>query len=508
MAKIVISSGHSTKCRGMSSQWLDEVEQATAVVDRVGEILNGAGVETITYHDTISDDQSENLNRIVNFHNSKTRDLDTSVHFNASETTSKPMGCEVWYITQDDLATEVSAAIAAAGRFKDRGKKYTSNLFFLNNTNKPAVLLEVCFGDSSADCNLYYEHFDEICLAIAESLSGREIIDVPPEAGTEPPPEPPAMQEAVLSVGSRGPEVAWVQAVLGVPADGYFGGQTEAAVRGFQAACGIGVDGIVGPDTWGELNTLHSAMTTQPELLPPALAADIVDIANGSAIADYSWDDRGRPPPGYIAGMALTFAYALRGLGGAADALEEMSQAATSNDDDVLSYYRNEFAQLDMDNSEDGPDTLRHLFAFLIGLGMRETSGNHWCGRDASASNVSATTAEAGLMQTSWNIETASEEIDALFDQFWPAPQGFRPLFSEGLDPSQSDLANYGSGRGASYQWLAKYCPAFAVYVTAVGLRYRCDHWGPVIRREVELLPEADEMLREVQRVALPDGVA
>src|SRR4051812_14747879 len=35
--------------------------------------------------------------------------------------------------------------------------------------------------------------------------------------------------------------------------DGYFGGQTDGAVRSFQRSNGLTVDGIIGPETWGAL---------------------------------------------------------------------------------------------------------------------------------------------------------------------------------------------------------------------------------------------------------------
>jgi len=84
MAKsIVISSGHGKKIRGASG-YLDEVDEARRVVEKVATYLRSAGVTTTVFHDDVSTTQSDNLNRIVNFHNAQpSHDLDVSVHFNA-----------------------------------------------------------------------------------------------------------------------------------------------------------------------------------------------------------------------------------------------------------------------------------------------------------------------------------------------------------------------------------------------------------------------------------------
>ena len=99
------------------------------------------------------------------------RDLDISVHFNCFEQREAPVGCEVWYVTQQDLAKRLSAAIASVG-FIDRGAKFSDGLHFLNQTTMPSVLLEIMFLDSTADCDLYNEKFEEIIEALADELAG------------------------------------------------------------------------------------------------------------------------------------------------------------------------------------------------------------------------------------------------------------------------------------------------------------------------------------------------
>jgi N-acetylmuramoyl-L-alanine amidase len=169
--RIAISSGHGALVRGASGI-LDEVDEARRVVEAVADKLAARGVDVMTFHDDVSTTQSENLDRIVDWHNQQNRELDVSVHFNAYNDTTKPMGTEVLYVTQSALAGKLSTAIADAGDLLDRGAKERTDLAFLNGTEMPAVLIETCFVDSEADAELYEANFDVICEAIAQVLGG------------------------------------------------------------------------------------------------------------------------------------------------------------------------------------------------------------------------------------------------------------------------------------------------------------------------------------------------
>ena len=68
---------------------------------------------------------------------------------------------------------------------------------------------------------------------------------------------PVAMPTLVRGAGIKpkapSPNVRILQQRLGIAADGQFGGDTEKAVRAFQASHGLVVDGIVGDKTWTAL---------------------------------------------------------------------------------------------------------------------------------------------------------------------------------------------------------------------------------------------------------------
>ena len=196
--KVCISSGHGKYVRGASGYpvppQLDEVNEARRVTESTAAHLRERGVEALTFHDDTSKDQSTNLATITNWHNAQgSHDLDVSVHFNAYDGSAH--GTEVLYVTQEELADDLSEEIADAGGFTNRGPKYRSDLYVLNNTREPCVLLEVCFCDNTSDSNKYHEHFEEICAAIAETIAPGEIEEVP---------EPPLADVDIFPDNQRG----------------------------------------------------------------------------------------------------------------------------------------------------------------------------------------------------------------------------------------------------------------------------------------------------------------
>jgi N-acetylmuramoyl-L-alanine amidase len=93
-------------------------------------------------------------------------------------------------VTQNKLAADVAQNIADAGDLINRGAKKRTDLAFLNGTEEPAILIEVCFVDSRSDADNYRANFDEICVAIANAISE--------EAGAEPP-KPEIPSDALFS---------------------------------------------------------------------------------------------------------------------------------------------------------------------------------------------------------------------------------------------------------------------------------------------------------------------
>lgn len=139
--------------------------------------LSSAGHSVVNCTPNSASGLIESLQKRVDKANSAAVDLFVSIHFNkfldGSQTTNKAMGCEVFAIsnTSAAIAQTVVDKIAGLG-FKNRGVK-SANLFVIKNTSMPAILIEVCFLDSTADMSLLSTlGTDPIVAAITDALIG------------------------------------------------------------------------------------------------------------------------------------------------------------------------------------------------------------------------------------------------------------------------------------------------------------------------------------------------
>jgi len=97
-----------------------------------------------------------------------------------------------------------------------------------------------------------------------------------------------AMAYSTVRTGSRGADVKTLQTMLNTVAnaklgvDGIFGTNTRNAVRKFQSANGLSVDGICGPKTWAKLTAQYNAAVAPPSATPSAPSTSYPMVQNGS----------------------------------------------------------------------------------------------------------------------------------------------------------------------------------------------------------------------------------
>lgn len=317
---------------------------------------------------------------------------------------------------------------------------------------------------------------------------------------------------------------------------GFYGPQTIKAIKAFQRLAEVEEDGSIGDDTLqaldGRLATLEASGQSPTTGAAPAIVQPpsnngggtgkvsgldvIVQIAAQSSIARYDWNDRGVAPLGYTKGMALVYARLYCRLTSAQpdEFVLAMAQKSTGNANrDALEWYAVEYQAAGMDNSQSGVPTLRHLFVMMMGLGMMESSGKYCEGLYKPDGNTTADTAEAGLFQTSYNARSRNKkQMEALFDSYQKNPTSvFLSIFKERkpgqvVSCSSDDAINYGQGAGRTYQKLTKEIPEFAAEFTAIALRSMAGggpgkgHWGPINKRQVEIVAACDEMFQAVEK--------
>jgi hypothetical protein len=246
-----------------------------------------------------------------------------------------------------------------------------------------------------------------------------------------------------------------------------------------------------------------------------ATDAEIIALADGSPLISFDWPHRGVAPKAYIRGMAVAFARFLEVLhaddnGSAMKKAVARATADAIGDKtaDVLAWYAPELAAVGASTAT-ADDKLVALFSIMLGLGMRESSGQHCVGADTPEDRGEPTTeanAEAGLFQVSFDSIGSDPLRQALFDAFVNRTD-LLDVFSAHVTCKPADLHNFGTGTGAKFQEAMKKCPLFAALYTAQFLRGHRKHWGPINRKQAEARADAVKLLNSVRaKVLTPPG--
>ena len=179
MKTITLHAGHNPKGKIAcgASDYLDESTEARLLVKKVSRLLKKKKVTVHNCTVNNGENQRDILQKIVNKCNSKSRSLDVSIHFNAckhSTPDGKTKGVECWVHNMNSItaleARDICENIAKLG-FSNRGVKESKSLYFLRHTNKPAILIEICFVDDADDAKLYKKCKNQIAAAIADTIA-------------------------------------------------------------------------------------------------------------------------------------------------------------------------------------------------------------------------------------------------------------------------------------------------------------------------------------------------
>lgn len=154
--KFGIDMGHNCPPHDIGASGVKQEDTLTKDVGtRLMAKLSAAGHSVINCTPSSATSVGHSLRQRVNKANSNAVDVFVSIHFNAFKRTDNAMGSEVFAIsnTAKAIAKSVLTEIAKLG-FRTRGVKNTA-FFVIKNTSMPAILVECCFVDSTADMKLF-----------------------------------------------------------------------------------------------------------------------------------------------------------------------------------------------------------------------------------------------------------------------------------------------------------------------------------------------------------------
>lgn len=170
MALVVIDAGHGGSNPGAVYNGRQEKDDVLAISLAVGQILEQNGVDV--YY-TRTTDIYESPTQKAQEGNAVRGDYFVSIHRNFSPYPNQYTGVETLvynrYGEAGRLAYHINSRLEVIG-FENLGIHEQATLVVLNQTQMPAVLVEVGFINTDADNRLLDESFDDVAEAIADGI--------------------------------------------------------------------------------------------------------------------------------------------------------------------------------------------------------------------------------------------------------------------------------------------------------------------------------------------------
>ena len=274
--KIAVDCGHTLRGSDTGAEGCGRKEQdlTREVGSLVIKKLRQLGHEVINCTVDTCGSVTDSLSSRVNTANNNRAEIFICIHFNCGG----GHGTEVFTYNGQELpqARNVLNNICSLG-YTNRGIK-SANLYVINHTNMPAMLIECSFIDSQDDMNRY--NANDLADAIVKGVVGQTVSVSQPainnvvhslgysatvrdfqiqfnEAynqriyvdGLWGQQVEAALHQILLRNGSQNSLVGFVQCRVGTDVDYIYGNNTEEAVRRYQSAHGLTADGIVGFNT-------------------------------------------------------------------------------------------------------------------------------------------------------------------------------------------------------------------------------------------------------------------
>lgn len=186
MRSFILDPGHGESTPGKRWIFDDGVEaREYRIVRKFASVLRDILVRRgYSVAQTVTGDNDPSLKERIIFANGYPGSVLVSLHTNAARVAGTASGFEIWTspgeTVSDKIATQVADAVRSAG-FKVRTQSYNDgdpdfegNLYVLNNSRGPAVLIELGFHDSRSDVDDLLHNEDAIvrmCAAIADGLT-------------------------------------------------------------------------------------------------------------------------------------------------------------------------------------------------------------------------------------------------------------------------------------------------------------------------------------------------